>query len=348
MGMARCIFNRFLVPSVLMAVGLAGCSLDDDRDLCCPGKLTMHYTYRPFGAEAFGGNIFSLRHFLFGSDGRFIGELPPGEDLRRQPLDLPEGIFTIVTIGNMSERSLHEHGSDPLLSLLSLSHTAPYTPGLGNSGGSEDDDQTDGGETTRETPAFLDNADELFWGVRRFAVDAQGRGIELPPERSAGAVNRLLTQMSNIHCHLSVTVEWANRPPDTGRYTMELDGVNSRYSLDPASGGETSDGFAVPEGSVPSVHRLDVPLRQLALRAEFVTLRLSDTAMPVLRILYGGERVLPDIDLARAFRSWGWHPSATHVQEYRIMLRVINENRVDVMPLVEGSVADWVNGGSFG
>ena len=30
------------------------------------------------------------------------------------------------------------------------------------------------------------------------------------------------------------------------------------------------------------------------------------------------------------------------------MLRVINENRVDVMPLVEGSVADWVNGGSFG
>ena len=155
MGMARCIFNRLAVRTIpagfrgivlwpVLAVLFAGCSLDDDRDLCCPGPLTMHYTYRPFGAEAFGGNIFSLRHFLFGSDGRFIGELPPGEDLRRQPLDLPEGIFTIVTIGNMSERSLHEHGSDPLLSMLSLSHTAPYTPGPGNAGGSEDDDQTDG------------------------------------------------------------------------------------------------------------------------------------------------------------------------------------------------------------
>ena len=83
MGMARCIINRFLVPSVLMAVGLAGCSLDDDRDLCCPETLTMHYTYRPYGAEAFGENILSLRHFLFDTDGLFLGELPAGEDLRR-------------------------------------------------------------------------------------------------------------------------------------------------------------------------------------------------------------------------------------------------------------------------
>ena len=337
MGMARCIFNRLAVRTIpagfrgivlwpVLAVLFAGCSLDDDRDLCCPGTLTMHYTYRPFGAEAFGGNIFSLRHFLFGSDGRFIGELPPGEDLRRQPLDLPEGIFTIVTVGNMSERSLHEHGEDSSLDCFALAHTAMHDPDAGT----------------------FSNADELFWGVRRFAIDTEGRGIELPPERSAGAVNRLLTEMSNIHCHLKVKVEWANLPPYVGDYELELDGAPLSYSLSPERMSVTSGGFTVPEGRGSAVHRLRVPLTRRELDAEFVTLRYSDAGIPTLRLFFGGEQVSPDIDIGRAFRSWGWFPSDTHIQEYELLIRIKANGNAELYPKINGSVEDWINGGSFG
>ena len=326
MGMARCIINRFLVPSVLMAVGLAGCSLDDDRDLCCPETLTMHYTYRPYGAEAFGENILSLRHFLFDTDGLFLGELPAGEDLRRQPLNLPEGTYTMVTVGNMSERSAHRHGDDRLLGQFSLSHEALH----------------DG-----EIPGLFANTDELFWGVKRFAVDTDGRGTELTAGRSAEPANRLQTPMNNIHCHLRVKVEWANMPPYVGDYTLELDGVATAYSLDPDVSSDAG-GFIVPQGSRNGIHRLQIPLKSRELDAEFITLRYSDNAVPTLRILFGSDQVSPDIDLGKAFTSWGWRPSATHVQDYTLLIRLLSNGNADLFPRIEASVTDWINGGTFG
>ncbi len=313
---------RACVAAVMCA--LCGCSLDDDRDLCCPERLTMNYVYRPTGVEVFGDHIFSLRHFLFGESGEYIGELPPGADLQRQPLDLREGIYTMVTVGNSSGNTLHEHGDDRMLGQFTLSHASG--------------------------PA---NADELFWGVKRFMVNTDGLGIELrsrdSDEPETGEVrNRLLTEMNNIHCHLSVTVEWANRPTHIGVYDMELTGVPSRYSLHPDDASQTADGFTVPGHRETADHRLRVPLRQLELQAEFVTLRYTDEAIPTLRISFDGEPAAPDIDLGKAFRTWGWRPSATHVQEYRILVRIISPDRADVYPQVRGSVEDWVNGGSFG
>lgn len=128
-----------------------------------------------------------------------------GDNLQRQPLALNQGEYTIITVGNMSERSAHEHGEDSILEQFGLRHVAEHDP----------------------LNHIYTNSDELFWGVKRFAVDSEGRGLELPCGRAA--TNRLLTPVNNIHCHLKVKVEWENLPPYIGDYEMELDGVASAH-----------------------------------------------------------------------------------------------------------------------
>ena len=315
-----------MVSLTLLPIILSSCQLEDDRDLCCPEPLTMHYVYLPNGTDVFSDNIRSLRHFLFDVDGIFIRELPSGERLNNQPLDLKAGTYTMVTVGNMTDISVHEHGSDNKLENFSLSHTA---------------------KSTSSEYAYA-NSDELFWGIKHFAIDSEGRGLEVSKYGMGLSSNRLTTEMVNIHCHLKVTVEWANRPPHIGSYEMDLIGVNTQYSLDTEKVSLTADGLEVPLGNRSETYRLNVSLRQLELRAEFVTLRYTDTQIPTLRIKFDGLPIIPDIDLGKAFRTWGWRPSVTHVQDYEILLKVINENRVDLLPMVEGSVADWVNGGNFG
>ena len=90
--------------SAIISVIATSCQLEDERDLCCPEPLTMHYVYRPDGTDVFRDNILSLRHFLFDNEGAFICELPAGETLNRQPLELNTGTYTMITIGNMTDK----------------------------------------------------------------------------------------------------------------------------------------------------------------------------------------------------------------------------------------------------
>ena len=307
---------RQLLTALAAAMALCACTLDDPRDLCCPDALAMTYTYRPYGAEAFTEHIGSLRHFLFDADGGYMAELPPGQDLQYQPLDLPRGTYTMITLGNHGASTDLNHHQSPHLAALALTCTA-------------------------------DRADELFWGVSRFAVADNGTATDLTPARDAVRYTRLTTPMNNIHCHLSVRVEWANVPPYVGDYTMELDGVPGRYTLNPEMAAD-ADGFVVPLGEAYCACRQQVPLRSRELNAEFVTLRYTDTAIPVFRLYFGAEQIGPDIDLARAFATWGWHPSSTHVQEYSVSIRITSSGKAYLTPEVEATVEDWVDGGTFG
>lgn len=83
------------------------------------------------------------------------------------------------------------------------------------------------------------------------------------------------------------------------------------------------------------------------LYGEFVTLRYTNDHIPVFRLWFGDEAVTGDIDLSRAFREWGWYPSRTHVQKYRILLKLFGDGSVEVSPWVEASIEDWVSGGTF-
>ncbi len=283
--------------------------------MCCPDICAMTYTYRPYGTEAFTDYIGSLRHLLIGADGRFISELPPGDNLQYQILELPEGVYTMITIGNYGQSTSLNHETAPNVSDLTLNCVA-------------------------------DEADELYWGVSRFAIDNTGRGTSLDGRDSSSPRTTLVTHMNNIHCHLTLHVEWYNMPPYIGTYDMELSGVPTGYSLHPDNA-TTADGFLVPVHNSTAGHSKRVPLEGLALDATFTTLRYTDEAIPTLRLSFSGTQVGPDIDLGRAFLTWGWHPYEIHLQNNKVNIVIYGNGTAELSPMIEGEVSDWIDGGTF-
>ena len=154
----------------------------------------------------------------------------------------------------------------------------------------------------------------------------------------------MTTYMNNIHCHLEIKVVWDNMPEYIGDYEMELENVHAGYSLCPERS-QQAGGFTVPacgEKRPPTGYACRCA-RRSSLR-EFVTLRYTDERIPTFRLWFGSEQITPDIDLGRAFRTWGWYPSNTHVQQYRIQVKIFGDGRVEVTPWLDTSVEDWVNG----
>ena len=173
---------------------LCACSLEDDRDICC-GNIRMEIRYVPYGVEELATYIRSLRHFVFDAGGRFVREIPSGEPIRMLRFSLPDGDYTLLTLGN-AESPLAFEAGDRTLATLEM-ELAGLTPS---------------GE-------YLD-ADELYWGVCRMHVDGSRQ-------------QTFTTYMNNIHCHLHVKVMWHNMPEDVGAYRMEIGQVPVGYSLCP-------------------------------------------------------------------------------------------------------------------
>ena len=291
---------------------LHSCSLDDDRDECCQG-VVMEYRYMYQNEDVFPQYIHTLDHYLFAADGSFIAMLPPGEDLQEQPLDLPPGSYTMVTVGNASERVAFEghleEGLDGfLLEVLEQ-------------------------ERTMAAQGF--SCGELYGGFGQFTV-------------TDALQQRFLTQMSNIHCQLDVRVEWETRPPAVGDYRIALWNVPCCYNMDskdisttgghdfPADMKEERDGYEAT-----------VPLKSQTLTTSFVTLRYTSECVPSLRVYLGDEAITPVLDLTRAFQQWGWNPDRDTVQHYRIRITIRSNGSVSVQPWTDGEVLDWINGGTF-
>lgn len=88
---------RLLAAALLLSS--AGCSIDDDRDVCC-GNVVVEYRYLPYGVDELPTYITSMRHFVFDGDGRYVCEVGDGSNSRRQRFTLPDGDYTMVTLGN--------------------------------------------------------------------------------------------------------------------------------------------------------------------------------------------------------------------------------------------------------
>lgn len=318
--------GAFAARIAVLCLLLCSCSLDDYRDECCERGPAMRYSYCPYGQEAFAEYISTLRHYLFDEAGNYLGELSPGADLQYQPLSLEAGSYTMVTVGNASEQTLCECAPQQGLENFELAVRQRY------------EDRED----------LLCNGDQLYWGVKSFEMDGAGGARGLPVEGTRGATEEMITYMNNIHCHMEVKVVWDNMPERVGDYEMELENVHAGYSLCPERS-QQAGGFIVPAcGEETATHRLRVPLRSQELYGEFVTLRYTDERIPTFRLRFASEQITPDIDLGRAFRTWGWYPSDTHVQKYRIQVKIFGDGRVEVTPWIDASVEDWVNGGTFG
>lgn len=94
---------------------LCACSLEDDRDICC-GNIRMEIRYVPYGVEELATYIRSLRHFVFDA-----GAVSCGDSLRRADPDvafsLPDGDYTLLTLGNAESPLAFEAGDRTLATL---------------------------------------------------------------------------------------------------------------------------------------------------------------------------------------------------------------------------------------
>ncbi len=318
--------GRLLSVALCLTFLSVGCSLEDPRDACCAGGNRMVYSYKPYGTEAFDQYIHSMRHFLYSRDtGQFIEELPAGEDLRFQNLVLPTGDYTMVSLGNVTHLTTVNPQKDENIKMLECE--------VDNMFGNQSD--------------ILGDSDELYWGVRSFSIDDNGFLTESGSLRQGGVNRELVTYMNNIHCHLNIRIEWANIPEYIGDYEIELESVHARYFLNPEYKNEVGE-FIVPKSYDLRGYRRKVPMIAHNLEAEIVTFRLTDSSIPILRLKFQDRQIGPDIDLQRAFHIWGWHPSDVHVQQYDIRIRIFGDGSIEVSPVIEASVDDWIDGGNFG
>lgn len=329
----RRVFHRaelILTAGILLLLIMPGCSTDDDRDLCCE-EVVLTYRYIRQDRDEYKEFVREMRHFLFGENGLFIRELPSDPILpqRLSLTKLPQGRYTVVTVGNATE------GSSLLSTLVAEStHLRDFKLSVVKQFGSE----------------ILDNGDELFWNVRSFVAERNKQ-------------YRHVCDLSNIHCHLYVKIRWNKRPPFSGnKYTMQLEGVPVRNTLDPEKthtfriirpsdvpGTESTEHRVVHTFSgLDSIatHGIANDLYGITLYGEFVTLRYTNMHIPTFRLYYGNQSVSKPINLSNVFSRWGWRPDEHPEQIYRIDMEIFDNGTVVVNQWAQTSVKDWEDGGT--
>lgn len=309
---------RNLLLTALACCILTSCDVEDERDVCCK-HILMEYHYMRDGQDKFSENIRIMRHFLFDGRERFIREIHAGNNLQQLQLDsLKAGNYVMVAVGNAADATRLE--TPPAGSCME-----DFVLKVAESNGQD--------------------TDPLYYGICRFA----------PLRENAGRLQHFVTQMSNVHCKLKVTVKWQNLPPVLTTkpiYRMTLENCAADYELDAANG------YAIDEKQFPyspnwmQEHRKDCALDSRQLKQTFISLRYTNENLPLLRIFCRkeGEYVeqTPALDLKKAFRSWGYRPSTAERQDYRIVVTIYRDGHVGVKVEMETGIADWVDGGSFG
>ncbi|KXB33987.1 hypothetical protein HMPREF1869_01361 [Bacteroidales bacterium KA00251] len=323
---------------VFPLVCLTSCSMEDVRDACCE-SVVLQYRYISKGKDMYAQFVHTERRFLFDSNGKFMYEVPvdsthrPIVRLRR----LPKGTYSMLTIGNRTEKGSYLDAMKPGITSLQ-----EITLALGR--------------RTADQQAFA-NAEELFWNLRTF--DARCK-----------QTCTYLCDMANLHCYLHVKIGWeGDLPLGSDRYTLELSKllpryrmeINPKYTLEVkgkapngADRNEPTPNYSVhhyPYAPAPhdAVVRTVNSLRGRELFYEVRTLRYLNEAIPTLQVWHDGVQLFKrPIDLTPIFKDWGWYPNLNPEQVYRIELRILKSGQVEVKPWVSGSVLDWEDGGNFG
>lgn len=330
-------WHWLLITGLLLATLLTGCSLDDDRDDC---SIKQHFRYYISGEDRLTHDVLSMRHFLFDADSIYLREVSDPCHCSDPVLkidDLNYGTYTLITLGNLT-------GLTRLSELRpGVTHLTAFQQHLDSQWATRaDGDAADGGYA---------NGDDLFYNATTFSV-------------TDDAPDTYICDMSNIHCHLHVLVYWEQPPSYSGRFTVQLTGVPSGYSLHPDSTRRILQQDDMAELTVPTAknrvqlfpveplglvsHVQQVRSYNYELEAHFTTQRYTADCIPVLQVFCNGEAVTGRIDLARAFAYLRWYPDQSVEQDYSVKMRINPDGSVDLNRWMQGRVSDWIDGGSIG
>ena len=307
-----------LLLCTLAALLTSSCDLEDERDNCCAdNRIVFRYTLN--GEDCFNKYISTMQYFLFDEDGDYLMELfPDGDDLTELCLcdGIPSGVYSLVAVGNLEDYATIEGLED--LGLHGFTLVA--------------DDWADS-DILSDGLTPLANGDRLYWGQCDFTLDHSKS-------------QTFYTEMANIHCRLTVHVEWEATPDYSDGYSFVLYeiGAYSEMCGDNATQIGVQSFPPVPDYSACMVQ--EVALSRGVLLENLYTLRLTDDDIPVFLLMHDDVAVTMEIDLTDAFEQWGWTPSSEQVQEYEVSLKILTNGDVEATSGLNTNVSDWTNGGT--
>ena len=322
---------------LLSLVGLTSCDMDDPQDLCCK-RVDLIYRYVPspsqgdqYQQEIRGG----MRHFLYSADSIYLREVYAQRDNPQyvRLSNLIPGAYMMLTVAN----------SSPAGTLLD--HLEP--------GSTLREAQLRLAKALEQTAGLYQNSEELFYNLRSFRTNGD-------------TPIRYYCDLSNVHCHLQVQVEWEDKPKYlSGAYELRASRIAAAYDLGRWYGDPIviarGNGHTPTESTLTDVvhhfptelgkmitHHQERQLFDMKLYYDLISLRYRDDAIPVLRLYYQGEPVTTEIDLSKAFKEWRWYPDLIPAQIFRIKILIHPGGSVTVSQWVSANVLDWVDGGTLG
>lgn len=303
--------NRWFCLTAVLCAGLtlSSCHKDltDDAEEDS-NKVILRYTIP--AVVDFDKSIYNMRWLLYDSQGHYVRELDmqPRHRQTFELADMPDGQYTVINVGNTTDRTFFEH----MESLDSLQLWA----------------------NTRDEGGWYENVDCIYWQMRTFTLSDNG-------------VTRVDMPLANSHCHLHVHVWWKGLPGRSGLWTMRLYDVSVNYYAG-RQGQNIATLDHPLLGEATGEHRITVEPLNFELDGEFVVFRWTDSHVPKLQIWCNDEAASPLIDLGKVFGEWHWSPDRTVAQDYYLDVQINDDGSADVSTWGRGRIADWVDGGVIG
>lgn len=283
----------------------------------CNYNVRLSFYYSDYTAtNRLRDYVASMTDYLYDAQGKLLGVLVRTRaSVSVRTLQLPPGDYTLVSWGNLSDKTRVE----------------PSSP----EGAKLEEMQLRQNNPAAQDAAMQNNGERLHYARVDFTV---------PP---SGMVRKTVYAG---HAYLNLKVTVAGLPGARGNdYTMRLDGTHPGYAFTHYNAVGTQ-GFTM---YVPTPHRREeVPHLVSGCRGngygeiygEFVTARLTGQTVPVFSLWKDGERVLRDVELKTFFDTMLIDMDHNDCQDFEIRITV-DGDRVYIQFI---SLGDWIDGGSFG
>ncbi|MDY3068152.1 MAG: FimB/Mfa2 family fimbrial subunit [Parabacteroides sp.] len=308
--------TAFNILTLMLLSALAhSCYMVDERDVCCESNM-VRFRYIYEGRDVYYDYIQTMECFLFDSAGRFCATLETADgDIRRFRLDsVAPGKYTLVAVANLDDCGCFKCDADTTLRHFSLFLDNVYT---------------------KSAAKVYADGDHLYWATDELEIVSGGSNyFEIP--------------VSNIHAGMTIKIEWENLPDYPEGYSYYLEGVSDACSFNPDRADAIGHLLFPETDRADAAVRKDVSLRNLGLYAEVNSLRYTNDAIPVFRLLHNGVPASKTVDFAEAFRQWGWKPDNMQLQKYEISMLIKANGNIEVRPYIDVGVSGWIDGGTIG